>query len=433
MDVCPRLNIALAKVGSNEHYTELDLHADMCLLGHNTKITHKHDSKVSVTGYDKTLGKKQYNIVSGKVAYNDPTIDQAIVIKIHQAIYIPAMSHNLLSPMQLMLNGTKIDTKPKFLHVAPTESSHAIVAPFIDAGNGSDPCTIHLSLSGIVSYFPSRYPSNEECIEAPQIKLMSEQPEWDPHNASFALQEQSHFDSAGQYRKPGDRETGDSRTGWRLLYKIQLSSHNGDNSPIVLLQSMENNSVNISSMQTSGRKRTIDAETLAKNWGIGLQAAKQTIKVTTQRGIRTVANPSQSRRFRTKNRQQRYRRLRADVFTNTLVAGVASRRMSKYAQVFCTSFGWTRCFPMKAKSNAHKTLSTLFSRDGVPNILVMNGATEQVADMLQKKAHQANCCIRQTEPLTPWSNAAKGAIRELKQGAMRKMIATGSPRRLWDH
>jgi hypothetical protein len=41
------------------------------------------------------------------------------------------------------------------------------------------------------------------------------------------------------------------------------------------------------------------------------------------------------------------------------------------------------------------------------------------------------CHIKQTEPHTPKSNAAEGSIRDLKLGVGRKMIKSGSPKRLW--
>ena len=39
----------------------------------------------------------------------------------------------------------------------------------------------------------------------------------------------------------------------------------------------------------------------------------------------------------------------------------------------------------------------------------------------------------QIDPYSPWSNAAEGTIRETKKGSSRKMIRTGSPKKLWDH
>ena len=53
---------------------------------------------------------------------------------------------------------------------------------------------------------------------------------------------------------------------------------------------------------------------------------------------------------------------------------VRSRNGNKYAQVYCTRSGWTLAIPMQSKSDAHETLSLLFSRHGVPNILIVDGA-----------------------------------------------------------
>ena len=41
--------------------------------------------------------------------------------------------------------------------------------------------------------------------------------------------------------------------------------------------------------------------------------------------------------------------------------------------------------------------------------------------------------MKQTEPYTPWSNAAEAAIRELKKGVGRQMVRSKAPKRLWDN
>jgi len=100
--------------------------------------------------------------------------------------------------------------------------------------------------------------------------------------------------------------------------------------------------VRVSCVKTSDRCQGIDAAQLAPNWGIGLHVAEKTLKVTTQQGIRTLVHPSLSRRFRTQDRQLRYRRLPIECFTDTLIAKTESRSKNKYAQVFCTAKGMTR-------------------------------------------------------------------------------------------
>eukprot|EP00804_Cyclotella_cryptica_P019398 CCRYP_006588-RA/>CCRYP_006588-RA protein AED:0.13 eAED:0.13 QI:0/0/0/1/0.75/0.6/5/0/864 len=86
----------------------------------------------------------------------------------------------------------------------------------------------------------------------------------------------------------------------------------------------------------------------------------------------------------------------------------------------------------KHKSDAHEALSLLFQRDGVPPACIVDGSLEQVKGEFRRKLKEASCQLKQTEPYSPWQNAAEGNIRELKKGAGRKMIKSGSPKKLWD-
>ena len=73
----------------------------------------------------------------------------------------------------------------------------------------------------------------------------------------------------------------------------------------------------------------------------------------------------------------RYPRLPYDVFTDTLISGTVSKRGKKYSQVFGTTFGRTRSYPMATKGQSHETLSLLFKRDGVPPTMIYDGSKEQ--------------------------------------------------------
>ena len=155
--------------------------------------------------------------------------------------------------------------------------------------------------------------------------------------------------------------------------------------------------------------------------------------MTTQRGVRTCLNPTLSRCFPTNDRMLRYKRLPHTIFTDTMFASTASRQGNKMAQIYATSFGWSRAHPMKRKGEAHETLSLMFHRDGVPPTMVTDGSKEQTLGEFRRKLREADCHLRVTEPYSPWQQAAEGYIRELKRGVSHKMIKTGSPRVLWDH
>ena len=111
----------------------------------------------------------------------------------------------------------------------------------------------------------------------------------------------------------------------------------------------------------SVKGKPVNAELLAKRWGIDQRKALNTVRMTTQRGVRTVLHPSLSKRYPTNDRMLRYKRLPHPVFTDTMFAGRKSAQGNKCAQVFCTQYGWTRVHPMKSKSEAHEALSLVFS------------------------------------------------------------------------
>jgi hypothetical protein len=73
-------------------------------------------------------------------------------------------------------------------------------------------------------------------------------------------------------------------------------------------------------------KAGVDAATLAKNWGIGIEAAKRTRLVTTQRGIRRMIQPSLTKWYKTNNRKLRYGHLPVTMFTDTMYSTISSRQ-----------------------------------------------------------------------------------------------------------
>ena len=105
-----------------------------------------------------------------------------------------------------------------------------------------------------------------------------------------------------------------------------------------------------------------------------------------------------------------------DMFTDTMFVNSVSQQGNKCAKVCSTSNGWVRAYPMKKKLEAHDALSLLFQREGVPNTMIMDGALEQLKGKFHKKCREVDSHVKQLKPYTPWSNAAKSAIRELKCG-----------------
>jgi hypothetical protein len=92
----------------------------------------------------------------------------------------------------------------------------------------------------------------------------------------------------------------------------------------------------ISSLDTSrngdmrSRKTApIDSLTLDARWLISPERAKRTVQQTTQRGVRTCLNPTHSRRFPTNDRMLHYKQLPHPTYTDTMFAGMTSKRGNK--------------------------------------------------------------------------------------------------------
>ena len=413
---------------------ECDSHADTSVVGKECLIVHDFERPVKVSGYDPREGTKEYRTVTGVVAYDHPQTGQTYMLVVNQAIEVPHLQNHLLCPMQCRMNGVKVDELPKFLAKTPDETMHAVQV--VDPLDES-PLYIPMSLVGVTSYFPVRKPTVKEWEDGtcPQIELTAEEPCWDPGSSDLGKQEDSMMDFRGQV------VIRDTAARGQMVINSVTASTNVDAADITddenLGLALEAKvcvwskllKVGVSRSKTSPK---IDHIKLSKKWGISPHKAKRTVKRTTQRGVRTVLHPSLSRRFRTNDRALRYRRMPHPVFGDTLFAGTVSKRGNNCAEIFVTSFGWTRVFPMKTKGDAHEALSLLFQRDGVPPVCIVDGSKEQVEGDFRRKCKEASCQLKQTEPYSPWQNAAEGGIREVKKGAGRKMIKQRSPKKLWD-
>ncbi len=104
--------------------------------------------------------------------------------------------------------------------------------------------------------------------------------------------------------------------------------------------------VQISSTETSlnghiclRKTASNNPQTLAAHWMISPECAKQTVIMTTQRGVRTCLNPTLSQGFLTNDRMLWYKRVLHTMFSDTLFAGSVSQQGNKMAQAYAMSFG----------------------------------------------------------------------------------------------
>ena len=181
------------------------------------------------------------------------------------------------------------------------------------------------------------------------------------------------------------------------------------------------------------RHATVDANELSERWGIGLKQAKQTVKATTQRGVRSALLPL-SRRYRA-DRMFELKRLRQDMYTDTLDGRCKSMDGNRYGQVFANKSFFAAIYPMDTKSKCGDALREFCNDYGAPRSLTFDGSREQTrpGTEFMKIIRKNDIPFRIIEPERHNQNRAEGVIRELRKKWFRAMLKKKVPRRLWDY
>jgi hypothetical protein len=128
------------------------------------------------------------------------------------------------------------------------------------------------------------------------------------------------------------------------------------------------------SVLTSDRHSKVGPEELSRKWNIGSETVKATLGVMTQHGVRTAVHPM-SRRLRVDHLYLHRPRLKGTWYLDTLIAKVKSLLGNKCANVF-TNGKYTKVVPMTSRKEAAESLIDFTDDVGIPETLVMDGATE---------------------------------------------------------
>jgi hypothetical protein len=281
--------------------SDLDSHADVSMVGKEVITFQDFGRPVNISGYDPkghvAIALKK---VSSGMAYDVPGSGRVVILIVNQAVNLPHLTHNLLNPMQMRLNDVVVNETLKFKCANPTDLSHTIT---VKGENMNDELIIPFDLRGVVSCFTMRKPTKEEFDTCNRYELTYKSPVYDPIGSLYAEQEAAMIDSRGQLKVAEDKHplrrhicpVHMAETFSDTTIKLQaLSLPLGDSS---ILQEMTSHvhisEVNMSSLTSDMRDGGgVDVETLANNFGIGIEAAKRTRLVTTQRGVTRMIHPS---------------------------------------------------------------------------------------------------------------------------------------------
>ena len=185
--------------------------------------------------------------------------------------------------------------------------------------------------------------------------------------------------------------------------------------------------------QSKSRHSSVTPEDLSERWSIGLKRAKDTIRNTTQRILRSALLPL-ARRYRADCMYERPR-IRGVVYTDTMDGQHKSLDGNKFAQVFATDFHFSAVYPMESKGHAGEALKQFITDFGVPDKIICDGSKEQTKRgttfMEQVRKHHIE--VHTTEPNRHNQSKVEGVIRELRKNWFRTMHIKRVPRRLWDY
>lgn len=123
-------------------------------------------------------------------------------------------------------------------------------------------------------------PTQEELDTCKWITLTSDA-SWNPHLSDFQENERVATLTSPQNE--------------RILYATNMHHHL--HSELAMISAaLDYMPTNISAITTtSPRNSRVTSELLSQRWGIGLDIAKETLKVTTQKGIQQVSGPLEQR------------------------------------------------------------------------------------------------------------------------------------------
>ena len=104
-----RLGALTATTSQTEFRSELENHADTCVVGTKTALLiHDYDRPVKVHGYDEGVREiEECRTVSAVIVYDHPESGDTYMLVLHLEILIPKMKKNLLCPLKIGDNDSR--------------------------------------------------------------------------------------------------------------------------------------------------------------------------------------------------------------------------------------------------------------------------------------------------------------------------------------
>jgi len=179
-------------------------------------------------------------------------------------------------------------------------------------------------------------PTQKEIDGCQQIVFTSKQ-ERDPYSQTFAVLEKAYK----------NKEWGTTEG--------EFFTHTGANICI-----------NIGATFSHNRHLTVDATTLAWQWGTSIEAARNTLTSMTTCTVQFYPADKFSCHFCTRQGQLCFPHLHTRWYLDNLVSSTVSKCGYQYGQLFCNDEDWAVVVPMQKKADASNALSQMVQEYDVP-------------------------------------------------------------------
>ena len=410
---------------------ELDTRADTICAGQNFRALSHTGMTCEVSGFHKSFDSvSDVPVAQVATGFIHPDTNETIVLIINEALYFGnSMDHSLINPNQIRAFGISVSDDP-FDKTRPFGIDHEdIFIPFMTQGS--------------TVFFNSFVPSDEIMARCRHIVLTSDM-DWDPSNVQL-----------GGNRPYGDEITiSEVQRTDRLPQETETDLILGHISPTLIqhdfadrlvaavnitsVKDFHTSDVNdekrrISAVMTNQRHSSYTPERVSRVFGIGLNKAKTTLSVTTQKGIRHSLHPL-NRRYRVDHLDLHRTYLKGQWYLDHMTAKKRSINQNTGAWLY-TNGHYTACYPTESRRNAVDTLSAFCDDVGTPKRLKSDRAPELVgrATPFLHLARKRHIDLTYAEPeRVNQIHKVDIEMRELKKRCRNKMIHKNAPKRVWD-
>jgi len=318
---------------------------------------------------------KSVPIAKAGTAWTSPESGTAFILVFNEALWMgDKMDHTLVNPNQIRLFGITVQDNPV------CESPLYIMTEDGDF-------VLPLQMKGTNVMANTRTPTSQELHDCTHIILLSKIP-WDLHRVRFPESSCTVQEEIEMQRLIGGVRVSCVGVSWEEPTNEKLSEAEIFNMDGVLSRLIS--SVKISKVvqvqdvpaartfESKERHTSVTPEDLSELWLIGLGQARETLKRTTQRIVRSAVMPLARRYWA--NQIFEKRQLRGQWFTDTLDGRVTNKDGNRYGQVFANRGYFATVYPMDTKRKTGNALRTFCQELSVPDRLTCDRSKEQTGE-----------------------------------------------------